>query len=426
MKTFIFIAWYLLLGSLFVEAKMNSPVKPRILVSTDIGGTDPDDNQSMIHLLMYNDCFEIEGLVSSPSYGNGSKEEIMRMIDLYAADYDKLKAGNKNLMSPESLRGLCKQGRRGLASYQGYDEPTEGSDWIVRCARKECDRPLYVLVWGSLEDVAQALHDAPDIVPRIRVYWIGGPNKKWGVNSYAYIAKHFPDLWMIENNASYRGFISDSRKTDQFNKGYYDHAIKGAGHLGEAFAGYYGGTVKMGDTPSLLYMMTGHPENPCAEGWGGCFEKMAISPYRLFHGNTSVKDTVPVYSVMEFHFTGPLKEDKEIGHTCFSMCIDKQHWDGVYLGEGIYGVRYSPKAPGVLTYETNSDLKELNGLKGTFVVGIQWPGKVTVEGYRLGNNWFTDKQDPALFDGIWQGCKTVSKWRKEVLADWSLRWEWLK
>ena len=70
------------------------------------------------------------------------------------------------------------------------------------------------IVWGTLEDVAQALHDAPDIVSKIRVYWIGVPNKKWGANSYAYIARNFPDLWMIENNASYRGFITDNDKME--------------------------------------------------------------------------------------------------------------------------------------------------------------------------------------------------------------------
>src|SRR3569832_58593 len=56
------------------------PAKPRILISTDIGGTDPDDNQSMIHFLMYSNLFNTEGLISSPSYGKGSKEEILRMI----------------------------------------------------------------------------------------------------------------------------------------------------------------------------------------------------------------------------------------------------------------------------------------------------------------------------------------------------------
>ena len=70
-----------------------------MLISTDIGGTDPDDNQSMIHLLMYSALFDLEGLVSSPSFGNGSKEEIVRMIDLYAKDYPQLKKHNTALMA---------------------------------------------------------------------------------------------------------------------------------------------------------------------------------------------------------------------------------------------------------------------------------------------------------------------------------------
>ena len=35
-------------------------VRHRIIVSTDIGGTDPDDDQSMVHLLAYADRFDIE------------------------------------------------------------------------------------------------------------------------------------------------------------------------------------------------------------------------------------------------------------------------------------------------------------------------------------------------------------------------------
>ncbi len=49
----------------------------RVIVSTDIGGTDPDDFQSMVHLLAYADCFDVEGLVSSP-FGPGRKEHILR------------------------------------------------------------------------------------------------------------------------------------------------------------------------------------------------------------------------------------------------------------------------------------------------------------------------------------------------------------
>ena len=236
--------------------------KPRVLISSDIGGTDPDDNQSVAHLLMYSNEFDIEGLVSSPSFGDGHKGEFLRMIDIYEKDLPKLSQHIGGLMTPGQLRPLVKQGRQSEAPACGYGEPTEGSDWIVRQARKDDPRPLYILVWGCLEDVAQALHDAPDIASKLRVYWIGGPNKKWGLNAYCYIAENFPDLWMIENNTTYRGFIYDSKNPDEWNAGFFEHHIKDAGNLGRDFAAYYKGNPKLGDTPSLLYMLKGNPENP--------------------------------------------------------------------------------------------------------------------------------------------------------------------
>ena len=86
--------------ALLCNAQKPVPSKPRIIVSTDIGGTDPDDNQSMIHLLMYSDKVLIEGLISSPSYGDGSKKEILRMIDLYEKDYPVLQQHSRDLLTP--------------------------------------------------------------------------------------------------------------------------------------------------------------------------------------------------------------------------------------------------------------------------------------------------------------------------------------
>src|SRR6478609_7337717 len=62
---------------------------PRIIVSTDIGGTDFDDFQSLVHLLVYADRFQIEGLLSSP-YGGGRVQQILKVIDLYDRDYPNL------------------------------------------------------------------------------------------------------------------------------------------------------------------------------------------------------------------------------------------------------------------------------------------------------------------------------------------------
>src|SRR5690606_7935409 len=195
---------FLFLSPILLKAQKPVPVKPRILISTDIGGTDPDDNQSMAHFLMYSNLFHTEGLISSPSYGDGSVKDIFKMIDLYEKDLPKLLKHEKKYPSPDYLRSITKQGRHGAAPFSGYQTSTEGSDWIIQCAKKKADQPLWVLVWGGLDDLAQALHDAPEIQDKIRVYWIGGPNKKWSVNSYAYIAQNFPDLWFIECNSSYR------------------------------------------------------------------------------------------------------------------------------------------------------------------------------------------------------------------------------
>ena len=71
----------------------------RALISTDIGGTDPDDFQSMVHLLLYADVLDIEGLLSSP-YGQGRKEDILRVITCYESDYENLQTCSKDYPHP--------------------------------------------------------------------------------------------------------------------------------------------------------------------------------------------------------------------------------------------------------------------------------------------------------------------------------------
>ncbi|MEN2415488.1 nucleoside hydrolase-like domain-containing protein [Flavobacterium mesophilum] len=405
------------------------PAKPRILISSDIGGTDPDDNQSFTHLFMYSELFNIEGLVSSPSFGDGNKEEILHMINLYEKDLPKLKKHQKGLLSPDYLRSITKQGRHGAAPYRGYTKSTEGSDWIIKCAKKESTQPLWVLVWGGLEDLAQALHDAPEIQSKIRVVWIGGPNKKWSANSYAYIVEHFPNLWFIENNSSYYGFFSNSNEPDSVKTtDYYDKYMKNAGNLGRDFKNYYDGNVKMGDTPTLLYMMDGNPNDPTRESWGGSFEKFSQSPRVVFNGITTTKDTVAYCTITEFHLKGPIK-NIPADSSCFWMETTLkgkvQKWPGYYLGNGEYAIKYVPKQAEILHYKFVSNMPDFPTQEGVLVVENLWPGKKHDTDYKLGDNWYTDKADPNLYDGKIQGGKTILKWRNDILMDWAKRWSWL-
>lgn len=407
-----------------------SAQKPRILISTDIGGTDPDDNQSMIHFLMYSNRFNTEGLISSPSYGQGSKQHLLDMVSLYEKDLPKLQKHEKGFPSPDALRAICKQGRRGGAPFKGYITATEGSDWIIRCARKKSTQPLWVLVWGGLDDLAQALHDAPDIKQKIKVYWIGGPNKKWSINSYAYIVEHFPDLWFIEVNSSYYGFFSNNGMPDSVKTtNYYEQFIRGAGFMGNAFINYYAGNVKMGDTPSLLYMMDGDANNPLKESWGGSFEKINFSPRIIFSRNTTLADTVTVCSILEFHIKGPVQNIPE-DSACFTLSvtagIGEQKWAGFYRGNGNYVVRYAPKQSETLSYTITSSIPGFSKQNGQLVVNNLWPGKRGNTDYSLGRQWYSDKSDPQLYDGKIQGGITVKKWRNEVLRHWAKRWQWLR
>ncbi|GAB3947298.1 DUF1593 domain-containing protein [Spirosoma harenae] len=426
----VVLLYVLTLFPLMLLAQKPVPVKPRILISTDIGGTDPDDNQSMAHFLMYSNLFETEGLISSPSYGKGTKQQMLDMIDLYEKDLPKLSQHISNYPSPDALRAVCKQGRQGLAPFKGYATATEGSNWIIKCAQKPGKQPLWVLVWGGLEDVAQALHDAPSIQNKIKVYWIGGPNKKWSANSYAYIVKNFPNLWFIEANGSYTGFFSNTGVPDSLNThNYYDRYIRATSHLGKDFKKYYQGNVKMGDTPSLLYMMDGDPNDPTRESWGGSFEKFTHSPRHIFQRNTTLSDTVRVYSIMEFRFKGPVV-NIPADSVCFTMSVKAgigvQTWPGYYLGNGNYTILYIPKQTETLSYTLSSPIAGFPQQSGQFVVNTNWPGKREADDYILGPNWYTDRRDPALFNGIQQGGKTVFKWRNAALLDWAKRWSWLQ
>lgn len=433
-KTFGFIKSYsvvafLMLTIIVIPYQSNyaqqKAVKPRILISSDIGGTDDDDFQSMIHFLMYANQFEIEGLVSSP-FGNGRKKNILDMIDLYEKDLPELKKHADGFPEPNSLRKITKQGVIDSAPYSGYTKSTEGSNWIIKCAKKKSSQPLWVLVWGGIEDLAQALHDAPEIQQNIRVYFIGGPNKKWCVNAYAYVAENFSDLWMIEANATYRGWFMDEDSPSKITaKAYYGNYIDGRGAMGKDFIKYYEGQIKMGDTPSLAYLIYGNPNNPTGESWGGQFTPVKRSSRNIFDYNTTAKDTVAAYAVLEWRFKGPeLSIPKD--SACFQLEVSKQLWPGYYLGNGNYAVRYSSKKPEIGSYVTKSSIPQLNGHSGQYTSIVPWPGKPSSEDYLLGSNWYGDVTDPKLFIEEQQGAKTISKFREAFLSDWAKRWAWLK
>jgi hypothetical protein len=396
----------------------------RVIVSTDIGGSDPDDFQSMVHYLLYADLFDTEGLISSP-WGEGSAKDILEVIGHYETDYPNLRSRSERYPTPGFLRSVTRQGEPERAPYKGYREATEGSDWIVACARKKDPRPLYVLVWGLLEDLAQALHDAPDIADKLRVYYIGGPNKKWGLNAYEYIRRSFPALWIIESNSTYRGwFVGGNQGEDLGNQSFVSAHALGHGALGNYFARHLGGVIKMGDTPSVAWLLKGTPEQPEKPSWGGSYVRVRSRPNTTFTRNTTLEDKIELFEIAELVFQGPdmgNAHDKPV----FRFVINKWALNGYYCGNSEYRVRVMPNIIGRYDYALESEIPELNGQTGSFTCVAETESGRNAAGENY-PSWWSDSLEEQYAEQQNQahkGAKLVSMWREEFLRDFQSRFE---
>ncbi|MCD8535007.1 MAG: DUF1593 domain-containing protein [Verrucomicrobia bacterium] len=392
-------------------------VRHRLVVSTDIGGTDPDDFQSLIHLLVYADILDIEGLISSP-YGPGRRRHILEVIDHYARDYGHLKSYSNHYPSPDHLRSISKQGATEVASYAGINSPTEGSNWIIQCAQKKDPRPLHVLVWGGLEDLAQALADAPEILPSLRVYWIGGPNKKWSPDAYQFIVSHFPGLWMIESNSTYRGWFVGGDMSDGWdNKGFVARNIAPCGHLGQFFQNQLEGTIKMGDTPSVSWLLRGHPESPDQPGWGGQFVRAWKRPHVHMNHLPQEGDHMEIFGILELAL--PLPQPAQTGFTS-QLLVENQALKGFVAPDQTLRFRFSPKAARTYEFSLVSSLEALDGMSGRIRAVHPDRHKQFQPSTEL-PHWWTDSLDPHLQEGEHAGAKSVNRWRLEFLRDFAAR-----
>jgi hypothetical protein len=393
--------------------------RPRVIVSSDIGGTDPDDIQSMVHFLLSADMFDVEGIISSP-WGPGRREHILEVIDRYAQDYPALKAHSERYPDPDVLRSVAKQGAIDVSTGSGVGRPTEGSEWIVRCARLPDPRPLWVLVWGGIEDLAQALHDAPDILPKLRVYFIGGPNKMWSVDAYDYIETHHPSLWMIEANSTYRGWFVGGDQTGEWdNRAFAAAHARGRGALGEYFTGILNGVLKMGDSPSVGYLLSGASPDPGRGGWGGRFVPVWADRKTVFARLTTAADEAEAFGVVEFRI--PVPAGMAPGHHATMVFDGRIPARGVVDGATIR-FRFSPRDAKIWPYRIESDFAALQGLKGDFTAVLP-PNARTSRCASAHPNWWTDDPDPAAAEGIHRGARTVNQWRLEFLRDFASRFE---
>jgi len=282
--------------------------KPRLLVLTDIGG-DPDDQQSLIRLLVHANEFEIEGLIASAAGTPGElkkdtvKPELIReIVEAYGKVQPNLKKHHPDFPEAKVLLERIKSGNpvRGVNSL-GANKDTEGSLHIIAAVDRTDKRPLNIVIWGGSTELAQSLwkvrndrkpEELGTFLKKIRVYDISHQD-----NTGPWINEEFPDLFYVLSKApkgkdkrdgGYRGMYLGGDESLTSRDWVDRHVRKEHGPLGALYptgtwtAPNPHSTLKEGDTPSWFYFLPvglsspSHPEWGC---WGGRFRHEAKGLY---------------------------------------------------------------------------------------------------------------------------------------------------
>lgn len=311
------------------EGFTQKDTRPRLLVLTDIGG-DPDDEQSIRHLLVYANEFRIEGLIATsdniPRKGYKHqirKDLLVKAIKDYGKVRDNLILHAPNYPTAESLLKVVHGGQvdRGVENLQ-IGKETAGSKHIIG-AVDSSDELLYITIWGGAHDLAQALLDiksrrspkkVKSFVKKLRVFAISDQDawnsSKMGTGKW--IRQNFPEIYYIEPgpltmnsmDASFRGmYQNDSRGSTETlplvapgvenlnDDKWIKENINNWGSLG---AGYPNDVhqnpptkrnligIKEGDTPSWFFVYQNglnNPEFPEWGGWGGRYTAVGETYY---------------------------------------------------------------------------------------------------------------------------------------------------
>lgn len=286
MKIFARLLFVLLVCGLPMAA---DTVKPRLIVLTDMGA-DPDDQQSLVRLLLYANQIDLEGIVATTScwHPDGVQPGFTATIlDAYEKVQPNLLKHEAGFPPAGELRARVKKGSPvyGMLGV-GDGKDSEGSNWIVDRLARDDDRPLWISVWGGANTLAQALHKLRATLPPaelerrvglLRVYAISDQD-----DSGAWIRREFPGLFYIVTPGDDYGqstWIGINNVHDGIdnatvgNSWLAQNIQQGHGPLGAVYPDVTWGME--GDTPSFLGLIPNGlnvPERPDWGGWGGRYE----------------------------------------------------------------------------------------------------------------------------------------------------------
>jgi hypothetical protein len=300
---------------------------PRAIIISDIGN-EPDDQMSLVRLLLYANEIDIEALIATTSTWQKSATHPETMHALIAA-YSQVRA-NLLLHAPNWPTGEYLDSRvfPGQSAYgigaTGTGKLSEGAKAIIRANDKEDSRPLWICIWGGANTLAQALievratrsaEELEKFVAKLRVYSISdqddaGPWIRREFPSLFYIAQpttptggeYYYATWTgISGDAYYRNGAGADFTT--VTNEWLDENIRSQGPLGKVYPKF--AFIMEGDTPSFLGLIDNGLNayrRPDWGGWGGRY--LYRQPYGESH---------PIWTQGGDMFTRVTSQDTVVG-----------------------------------------------------------------------------------------------------------------
>lgn len=267
------------------------PGKPRVFVLTDIGN-EPDDQMSMVRLMLYTNEMDVEGLVATTSTwlrGKVNPETILGIVDAYGEVRPNLLKHATGWPDAKQLAARVSSGQQGYGMMAvGPGKSTQGSAALIAAVDRADPRPLWISMWGGANTLAQALRDVREsrtpaelalFVAKLRIYSISDQD-----DAGPWIRREFPGLYYVVSpsnpdatgyaSATWSGIGGDvyyrngagadfSKVTNQW----LDRNVRSVGPLGRHYPKYE--YIMEGDTPAFLWFVDNGLHSWRSPGWGG-------------------------------------------------------------------------------------------------------------------------------------------------------------
>jgi hypothetical protein len=312
----------IILSSCTLLGRATGEELPRVIIMSDIGGSEPDDKESFVRLLLYSNELDLVGLIGANSQfgiNRGDTTVFEQIIDAYSQIRPNLLQHSEGYPEADDLRSIVRSGQRSHIGMDGVGEgfATDGSRLIADELKRADERPLWVLAWGGVNTLAQTLWDLREenmpeaeleaMLAKLRVYDIAGQD-----DSGSWIVNQFPEIFYIRSGYQFMAFSyrkdwagqpSQDGDLSVVNASWYAKHVQSHGVYGKQ----YPNAVYMfeGDTPSFLYLVrTGlsDPEHPHFGSWGGRFTPTKISPADRYMDKKEAYSPAPMFNNAADHY----------------------------------------------------------------------------------------------------------------------------